>query len=195
MKRRTRTIIGIAFLGIALLCSFHFLPKESELYLKSDISELRNSILPISIIFSFVFAYLIAFHRTEYNGGKWSKAIYIGYIGIMSYLIFGITSDLLTTIVLKTNRISKTEKLNKNFVMSTFTVTSNGELTESGPWVIKSLDKYEVRGRVSDKSYDNDVDGIFMDKNDYAKIEQKKEFGITLQKGLFGIPYEPIIKE
>ncbi|MBD3892233.1 hypothetical protein [Olleya marilimosa] len=79
--------------------------------------------------------------------------------------------------------------------MSTFTVTSNGELTESGPWVIKSADKYEVRGRVSDKSYDNDVDGIFMDKNDYTKIEQKKEFGITLQKGLFGIPYEPIVKK
>jgi hypothetical protein len=195
MKRRTRTIIGIAFLGIALFCSSYFLPKESELYLKSDISELRNSILPISIIFSIVFAYLIAFHKTEYNGGKWSKAIYIVYIGMMGYLFFGMTSDLLTTIVLKTNRISKTETLNKNFVMSTFTVTSNGKLTESGPWVIKSEDKYEVRGRLSDKSYENDVDGIFMEINDYLKIEEKKEFGITLQQGLFGIPFKPIIKE
>ena len=194
MKRRTKTIIGITFLGIALFCSFYFLPKESELYLKSDITELRNSILPISIILSIVFAYLIAFHRTEYNGGKWSKAIYIVYIGIMSYLIFGITSDLLTTIVLKTNRISKTETLNKNFVMSTLTVTSNGKLTESGPWVIRSEDKYEVRGRLSDKSYEKDVDGIFMDKKDYMKIEHMKEFGITFQKGLFGIPYEPTVK-
>ena len=194
MKRRTRTIIGIAFFGIASFCSFYFLPKESELYLKSDISELRNSILPISIIFSIVFAYLIAFHKTEYNGGKWSKAIYIGYIGMMSYLIFGMTSDLLTTVALKTNRISKTETLNKNFLISTNSITSNGIKTIT-PWVIKRENTYEVRGRISDKSYEDDVDGIFMNSADYKKVQDKKEFGITLEKGLFGIPYKPIIKE
>ncbi|ARV10623.1 hypothetical protein BTO05_13625 [Winogradskyella sp. PC-19] len=195
MKRRTRIIISIVFLLTSLLSSFYFLPKESELYLKSDISELRSSILPISILLSIVLAFIIAFHKSEFNGGKWSKVIYIGYIGITSYLILSLTSDLLTTIALKTNRITKNETVNKNFVMSTYTVTTNGELTESGPWVIKSENKYEVRGRIKDKSYEDDVDGIFMDKNDYAKIEHKEEFKITLSNGLFGIPYEPIINE
>ncbi len=177
------------------MSAFYFLPKESELYLKSDISDLRNSLLPISIILSIVFAFLTVFDKTEFVGRKWSKAIYIGYIGIMSYLIFGLTSDLLITIALKANRVNTTQKLNKTFIISTFSITTNGEKTESGLWVIKSENKYEVRGRLLDKSYEDDVDGIFMNINDYKKIEQKKEFAITLQKGLFGIPYAPIIKE
>ena len=195
MKKQTRIIIGIIFLGITLLCNLLFLPEESELYLKSDILHLRKSLLPISIILSIFFAFVIIFNKTEFNDGKWSKAIYIGYIGMMSYLIFGLTSDLLTTVVLKTNRVSKTETLKKNFVISTFTITTNGTISESGPWIIKSDNKYEVRGRFTGKSYDENVDGIFMNINEYDKIEKKKEFDITIKNGLFGIPYEPKVSE
>ena len=152
MKRRTRIIIAIVFLTLSLLSSFYFLPKESELYLKNDISELRSSILPISILLSIVLVSLIASHKSEFNIGKWSKIIYIGDIVITSILILNFTSDLLTTIVLKTNRISKNVAVNENFVISKFTVTTNGEVSESIPLVIKSKDKYEVRGRIEDKS-------------------------------------------
>ena len=175
--------------------TFYFLPNESELYLKSDILKLRNFLLPISIVLSIIFAFLLVFDRTEYNGGKWSKAMYILYIGMMSYLAFSLTSDLLTTIALKTNRTANNQTLDKNFVISTITVSSNGEIVESEPWVIESENKYEVRGRISGKTYDKDVDGIYMDENDYAKISQKKEFAITLQKGLYGILYKPTLKE
>ena len=195
MKRRTRIIIAIVFLTLSLLSSFYFLPKESELYLKNDISELRSSILPISILLSIVLVSLIASHKSEFNIGKWSKIIYIGDIVITSILILNFTSDLLTTIILKTNRISKNVAVNENFVISKFTVTTNGEVSESIPLVIKSKDKYEVRGRIEDKSYQDDVERIFIDKSEYGKIEHKEEFRITLSTGLFGIPYEPIINE
>lgn len=195
MNRLNRKIIGIVFVTIFLVTSFYFLPQESKFYLKSDVSELKNSLLPVSILTSIILAYITVFRKSEFSGSKWNKTIYVGYIGIMSCLVFNITSDFLTTIVLKTNRISSTEKLNKNFVMSTFTVTTNGKITESGPWVIKSENNYEIRGKLSDKLYENDVDGIFIDKQDFAKIEQKKEFAITLTKGLLGIPFEPILIE
>jgi hypothetical protein len=195
IKKRTRIIIGLIFLVVSLSSSFYFLPKESELYMTTDISNLQNTLLPISIALSIIIASILFFKKPEYNGGNWSRISSIGYIGIMSYLIYSFSSSLLTTVALKMNRVSETETLNKNFVISTMTFNSNGQLIRSEPWVIKSEDKYEVRGKITGKSYDDNVDGIFMSKSDYAKIEQKKEFGITLRNGLFEIPYEPTLKE
>ncbi|PWH81646.1 hypothetical protein DIS18_13260 [Algibacter marinivivus] len=161
----------------------------------TDISDLQKTLLPISIALSIIISSILVFKKSEYNGGNWSRISHLGYIGIMSYLIYSLSSSLLTTVTLKMNRISKTETTEKNFVMSTMTFRENGKLISSEPWVIKSDGKYEVRGRITGKSYDDNVDGIFMDKSDYAKVEQKKEFGITLVNGLFGIPYEPTLKE
>jgi hypothetical protein len=195
MKKRTRIIIGLIFLVTSWSSAFYFLPKESELYLTTDISDLQKTLLPISITLSIIISSILVFKKSEYNGGNWSRISHLGYIGILSYLIYSLSSSLLTTVTLKMNRISKTETTDKNFVMSTMTIRENGKLISSEPWVIKSDGKYEVRGRITGKSYDDNVDGIFMDKSDYAKVEQKKEFGITLVNGLFGIPYEPTLKE
>ncbi len=195
MKKRTRIIIGLIFLVTSLSSAFYFLPKESELYLTTDISDLQKTLLPISIVLSIIISSILVFKKSEFNGGNSSRITHIGYIGIMSYLIYSLSSSLLTTVALKINRVFKTETTDKNFVMSTMTFRSNGELISSEPWVVKSDSKYEVRGRITGKSYNDNVDGIFMDKSDYLKIEQKKEFGITLVSGLFGIPYEPTLKE
>jgi len=180
-------------MSLTLLSTFYFLPKESELYLKSDISDLRNSLLPISIILSIVFAFLIVFDKTEYTGGKWSKIVYIGYVGIMSYLILSMTSDLLTTVSLKINRISTTQTLNKNFEITYNLYTSNDK-TDTIAWINHSENKHIIHGRISDRYYEDGVDRIIADNNDYAKIakiELKKEFNIKLKKGLLGILFDP----
>jgi hypothetical protein len=197
MKRRTRIIIGIAFMSLALLSTFHFLPKESELYLESDISDFQNSIFPISILLSIVLAFLIVFDKSEYTGGKWSKIVYIGYIGMMSYLIFSMTSDLLTTFTLKINRISTTQTLNKNFEITHNLYTSNNK-TDTIAWINHSEYKHIIHGRISDRHYEDGVDRVITNDIEYSRIakkELKKEFNIKLKKGLLGILFDPKISE
>lgn len=197
MKKRTRIIIGIAFFGICLLCTFHILPSESEHYLKSDISNFENSTLPLSIILSILFAFIILFDKSEFTGGKLFKVMYIGYIGIMSYLAFSMTSDLLTTVALKINRIEATQTLNKTFEVAHNFYTSDNK-TDTIAWINHSENKHIIHGRVSDRNYEHGVDRIIANDYEYSKIaikELKKKFNITLKKGLLGIPYEPKILE
>ena len=70
IKKRTRIIIGLIFLVVSLSSSFYFLPKESELYMTTDISNLQNTLLPISIALSIIIASILFFKKPEYNGGN-----------------------------------------------------------------------------------------------------------------------------
>lgn len=197
MKRHIRIIIGIVFLGISLFCSFYILPTESELYLKSDVSNLENSIFPITIIISIVLAFLMFFDKTEFYGSKWSKLMYIGYIGMMSYLILIFTSDILTAVTLKINRISITQTLNKSFEISYNSSTYNGD-TYTSPWIRHFENKYIIYGRISDRYYEDGVDRIIANDDEYNRIvkeEPKKRLSIKLKKGLFGIWFDPKISE
>lgn len=197
MKKRIRIIIGIAFFGISLLCTFHFLPNESEHYLKSDISNFENSVLPLSIILSILFAFIILFDKSEFTGSKLFKAIYIGYIGMMSYLAFSMTSDLLMTVSLKINRISTTQTLNKTFEVTDNFYTSNKK-TDTIAWINHSENKHIIHGRISDRNYEHGVDRIIANDYEYSKIaktELNKKFNISLKRGLLGIAFEPKISE
>ncbi len=171
------------------------MPLESRLYLTTDIYSLRNSLLPVSILLSILISFLILFRKSEFNGGKWSKSFYVFYILTMSYLVHTLTSDLCMTIALKTNRITTKSVGNEAFVPSTITTTNNKGEPDSKLWVVMHDEIYEVRGRIAGKLYDNDVDSIFMDYDDFMKISEKKEFEITMQNGLFGIPFNPKILE
>ena len=180
-----------------MLCTFYFLPKESELYLKSDISNLQNAIFPLLIILSIAFAFIMLFDKTEFNGSKWSKVAYIGYIGIMSYLIFSMTSDLLTTATLKINRISTSQMIYKKFEITHNLHTSNNK-TDTIAWINHSENKHIIHGRITDKHYEVGVDRIIANDSEYsriAKVELKKKFNIKLKKGLFGIAFDPKISE
>ena len=61
MKRLYRIIIGVLFLGIYWLCEYNLTHSESEIYLKSDINELKDTLFFVSVSrsqqqFSFFFA-------------------------------------------------------------------------------------------------------------------------------------------
>ncbi len=197
MKKRTRIIVGIIFSSLALISVLYFLPRESELYLESDISDLQNSLLPISITSSIVLAFIIVFDKSEFNDGKWSKAMYIGYIGIMSYLVFGLNSNLITNIALRLNRVTENQTVIENFIVTNNYHISNGK-RDTIPWINHSENKHIIHGRISNRNYEDGVDGIIMNDIDYekiAKIEPKIEFNFKLKKGLFGILYEPKLSE
>jgi hypothetical protein len=181
MKRRTRIIIGIAIVGISLLCVFCFLPQESTLYLKSDIADFKKSIMPISIVLSIVITLLIIFDRTEYNGKKWSKILYILYLGMMCYIINPIISETILTIGLKTNRLSSSESITKNFIV---TVKDSYSDLNNTVW-----------GRIPNKMYDGEIDKLKLNQKEYDLVNEKQEVILEMEKGLFGIPFNPNIKK
>ncbi|MEM5564938.1 hypothetical protein WNY78_07470 [Psychroserpens sp. AS72] len=179
---------------LLFLATFKLLPTESKLYLITDVDKLRNNILPITIVLSILISFLIIFRKSEFTGGKWSKSFYIFYVLMMSYLVHTFTSDLCMTIALKTNRITSISVSNETFVASTITDNSDGE-SNSRIWVVMHDEMYEVRGRIAGKLYDNDVDSMFMHYDDFMEISEKKEFEITMQNGIFGIPFKPELIE
>jgi hypothetical protein len=181
MKIRTRIIIGIAIVGISLLCIFYFLPKESTLYLKSDMADFKKSIIPISIILSITITLSIIFDRTEFNGKKWSKILYILYLGMMCYIIYPMISDTILTLGLKTNRFSSNESITKNFIVTV--KDSYSELNNT------------VWGRIPNKMYDGEIDKLKLNQEEYDSVSEKQEIILELEKGLFGIPFNPTIKK
>ncbi|MBC8753835.1 hypothetical protein H2O64_04085 [Kordia sp. YSTF-M3] len=192
MKRRNRIIVAIIFLVTFFLCDFYLLPDESEHYLKSDIINLEQSLLPISIILSIIIAFFTTFDKSEFGNSIRAKIGSIVYVGVMSYLFFGLTSSLVTTVALKTNRITETETLTKNFVITNNIFKYNNRI-DTIPSINHFENKHNVRGRISGKVYKDGVDGIFMNTDDYTIIQGEKEFEITLKTGFFGIPYDPKI--
>ncbi|MBQ4805552.1 hypothetical protein J8L88_22000 [Aquimarina sp. MMG015] len=181
MKRRTRIIIGIVVIGILTLSSFYFLPSESSLYLKSDMTYFKKSIMPISIILSIVIAVLVIFDRTEYNGKKWWKIMYIIYIGIMCYLIYPMMSDTVLMLGLKTNRLSSNELIIKKFIV---TIKDSYDNLDNTVW-----------GRVPNKMYDGEIDKLKLTQKEYDLVNEKQEIILEMEKGIFGIPFNPIIKK
>ncbi len=192
MKRRNRNTVAIIFLATSFLCIFYLFPNESEHYLKSDITDLEQSLLPISIILSVVITYFIIFDKSEFGSSIGSKIESIFYIGIMSYLCFGFTSSLVTTIALKINRISETETLTKNFVI-THNIHKYNDRIDTIPSINHYENKHVVHGRISGKVYKDEVEGISINTNEYIIIQGRKEFEITLKTGFLGIPYDPKI--
>jgi hypothetical protein len=181
MKKRTRIIIGILFFGIYFLCVFYFLPKESLIYLKSDITDLKNILLPISILLSTVLAFLIIFNQKEFGQKKWQKLNHIIYIGIMSFLIYPMVSDSLLTFGLKVNRLSENDNVSENFIIS---VKDNYGTGENAVW-----------GRIPDKTKYGKTEKLNLSQTIYNKVKENQEIEITLKIGIFGIPYEPVINE
>ena len=181
MKKLTRIIIGITVVGILWLNSFYFLPKESLLYLKSDMNDFKKSIMPISIILSIAITFLIIFDLTEYKGKKWSKIIYILYIGIMSFIFYPMISDTILTLGLKTNRLSSNESITKNFII---TVKDNFSDLNNTVW-----------GRIPNKTYDGEIDKLKLSQTEYDLVNEKQEIELKMEKGIFGIPFNPIMKK
>ena len=181
MKKRTRIIIGIIVVGILSLNSFYFLPKESLLYLKSDMTDFKKLIMPISIILSIVITFLIVFDFTEYKGKKWSKIIYIIYIGIMTFIFYPMISDTILTIGLKINRLSSNESTIKKFRI---TVKDNFSDLNNTVW-----------GIIPNKTYDGEIDKLKLNKTEYDLVNEKQEIELKMEKGIFGIPFNPIMKK
>ena len=180
MKKRTRIIIGIIVVGILLLNSFYFLPQESSLYLKSDIANFKKSIMPISIILTLIITLFGTFDRKEYSGKIWSKLIHILYIGMMCIIIYPIISDFVVSLGLKTNRLSSNESINKNFIVTFKNRTDSENL---------------VYGRIPNRKYDGPIDRLNLNKKEFELINEKQMVELEMRNGLFGIPFNPIIKE
>jgi hypothetical protein len=181
MKRRNRIIVGILFFGIYFLCVRYFLPEESLNYLRSDLTELKKVLFAISIILSIVIAFLIVFDRNEFNGTKWSKFSYLIYIGTMSYLTFPMTSDIVLTAGIKLNEISANEIVNKKFKVA-FKEKNNDS-------------DYMAWGKIPNRTYEGRIDNLKLTKKEYDLVNENQELEIELKKGLFGIPFNPIMKE
>ncbi|WP_225037341.1 hypothetical protein [Winogradskyella sp. SM1960] len=181
MKKRTRIIIGIIVVGILLLNSFYFLPQESSLYLKSDISDFKKSIMPISIILTLIITLFGTFDRKEYGGKIWSKLIHILYIGMMCIIIYPIISDFVVSLGLKTNRLSSNELITKNFIV---TVKDGYSDLNNTVW-----------GRIPNKMYDGEIDKLKLNQKEYKSVNEKQEIVLEMEKGLFGIAFNPTIKK
>lgn len=194
-NRRIKTVFGIIVVMLFITSSFVLLPADYELYLTTDIASLRQSLLLISILLSISITFLFVFNKTQFNKGKWSKVIHIGYIYLFGFGFSYFTSNILTTITLQVNRLTTAKTFAKTFLASTIETTNNEGVTDSKLWVVMHDEIYEVRGRILHKSYDDNVDGLFMNYDDFMKIADKKEFEITLEEGVFGIPFNPKVIE
>ena len=181
MKKRTRIIIGIAVAGILFLNSFYFLQGESLLYLKSDITDFKKLIMPISIISTILFTFLVIFDKTEYGLKIWSKIGHIFYIGIMCVVIYPVISNFILMVGLKANRLSSNEIINKNFIVTV--KDGYSDLTNT------------VWGRIPNRIYNGEIDKLKLSKKEYDLINEKQEIELKMEKGIFGIPFNPILKK
>ncbi|SFJ30862.1 hypothetical protein SAMN05443431_10654 [Olleya namhaensis] len=144
-------------------------------------TDFKKSIMPLSIVLSIAITLLIIFDRTEYNGKKWSKIMYILYLGMTCYIIYPMISDTVLTLGLKINRLSSSKSITKKFIV-TFK-DSNGDLSNT------------VWGRIPNKMYDGEIDKLKLNQKEYNSVSEKQEIILELEKGLFGIPFNPIMKE
>ena len=175
MKKRNRIIfiIGITLIYTSIVLFIY--PKESEYYLKSDIKEFENSLVPISAIFSFVIVFLVFFDKKDFTGKKITKIIQIGFIGIMSYFLFQQNSKIVTTVGLYLNRLSENEFLTREFKV-------NFKM-DYEPYVL---------GRITNRNYDSELDKVKLKKTEFNKIMEKETITLKFKKGIFGVPFEPI---
>lgn len=178
MKKRNRIIFIIGITLIYTSIVLFFFPKESEFYLKSDIKEFENSLIPISAIFSFVIVFLAFFDKKDFTGNKLTKIIQIGFIGIMSYFLFQQNSKIVTTVGLYINRLSVKEFLTQEFIVNF--------KRENEPYIL---------GRITNRNYESELDKVKLKQTEFNKIMEKETIKLKFKKGLFGIPYEPIINE
>lgn len=174
MKKRNRVIFIIAITLIYTSILIFLFPKESEYYLKSDINDFENSLVPISGIISFIIVFLAFFDRKDFKGKKTTKIIQILFIGIMSYLLFQQNSKIVTTIGLYLNRISEKEVLIRKFVVN-----------------FKMENKPYVLGRITNRDYESELDKVKIQQNEFNEIKEKETIKLKFKKGILGIPFEP----
>ena len=177
MKRLYRIIIGVLFLGIYGICEYNLSYSESEIYLKSDINELKDTLFFVSILISIVVAFLIVFEE-NLAGGKWKKIEHIFYIGIMSFLIYPMSASIMLVSGLKLNRISENGQYNESFIISVKDLYGNN-------------DNY-VWGRIPNKTESGQTEKIKLSQTLYEEVEENQEIKLNLKRGIFGIPYDPI---
>ena len=179
MKKHIRTIIPILIIAILLLNSFYFLPKESELYFKSDIRSFTKSIMPISVILTIAITFWRIFDRNEYNDKIWTKISHFLYVGMMCIIIYPLISDFVLAVGLKLNRISSNESINKNFIVTFKNRTDSENL---------------VYGIISNRKYDGPIDRLILNEKEFDLINEKQEIELKMRNGLFGIPFNAMIK-
>ena len=181
MKKHIRTIIAILIIAIFMLNSFYLFPKESDLYLKSDIRDFTKSVMPISIILSIAITFRGIFDRNEYKGKIWAKLSHLLYLGMLCIIIYPLISDFVLAVGLKVNRISSNESINKNFI-----VTFKDSYSDSENFVY---------GRIQNRKYDGPIDKLNLNKKEFELINEKQKIELEMRNGLFGIPFNPIIKQ
>ncbi|RAJ14540.1 hypothetical protein LY08_01716 [Olleya aquimaris] len=136
--------------------------------------------MPISIILSIAITFRGIFEQTKYEGKIWNKISHLLYIVLMCIIIYPLISDFVLAIGLKVNRISSNESINENF-----TVTyKNSSDTQNFAY-----------GIIPNRKYDGPIDKLYLNKKEFELIYDKQEIKIEMQNGLFGIPFNPIIKE
>ena len=182
-RRRIRIqgVIGLIISGISFLCVYYFLPKESSLYFRSDVTEFKDSMMPISIIVSLAIPLLFISNRIEYDGKIRTKIYSVIYIGLFGLFIHPLFSDTILTLGLKANRWSSNELITKNFKV----MIKEGYL---------ELDN-TVWGIIPDKTYENEIDQLELSKEDYNLVKEHQEIILELKKGVFGIPFHPVLKK
>ncbi|TMM29687.1 hypothetical protein FDT66_11280 [Polaribacter aestuariivivens] len=175
MKKRNRIIFIIGITLIYTSIVLFFFPKESEFYLKSDIKEFSNSLIPISAIFSFVIVFLAFFDKKDFTGNKITKIVQISFIGIMSYFLFQQNSKIVTTVGLYINRLSEKDFLTREFIVNF--------KRENEPYIL---------GRITNRKYESELDKVKLKQTEFNKIMEKETIKLKFKKGIFGIPFEPI---
>jgi hypothetical protein len=174
MKRRNRIIfiIGITLIHFSVI--FHFFPKESEYYLKSDITEFENSLFPISAIISFIIVFLAFFEKKDFGKSKITKIIQIGFLVFMSYFLFQQNSKIVTTVGLYINRLHKKEYLIQEFKVN-----------------FKLDYKPHILGRITNRNYEFELDKVELKQTEFNKILEKETIKLKFKVGIFGIPFDP----
>lgn len=175
MKKLNRIIFIIGITLIFTLIILFFFPKESEYYLKSDIKEFENTLVPISAIISFIIVFLAFFEKKDFVGKKNTKTIQIIFIGFMSYFLFQQNSKIVTTIGLYINRLSEKEFITREFIVN-----------------FKSENEPFILGRIVNRNYDSELDKVKLKQTEFNKITEKETITLKFKKGMFGIPFEPI---
>ena len=99
---------------------------------------------------------------------------------MMSYLSYPFASDIILTAGIKLNGMSSNGTVIKKFKVA-FKEKNNGL-------------NYMVWGKIPNKTYDGRIDNLNLTKKEYDLAYENQELELELEKGLFGIPFNPNIK-
>ena len=183
MKKRNKIITVVILLLGYFVSVYYVLPKISEYYLESDISEFENStlILIISIALSIILTLLLVLDTSQFKLSIWKKINHVFLLSFMGYSIFSMGKYSLPAVGLLINKLSHSETFSKNFIISHKD--------------IRKGDGQYVFGNYLEEVNKVKKDRLFVGKEQYSKLKAGLVLNLSLKKGILSIPFEPLIVE